>query len=84
MNALRHSNSNKRQKTETEHGGNYYHDEKESLSSYRDGNSAGDVNSIVSFSSSDSSLFDIFDELEAHPNAIQLVASSGGLVTHCK
>ncbi len=84
MDELRDSNANKRQKTETEHGGHYGHDEKESLSSYRDGTSAGDDESIISFSSSDSSLFDIFDELEAHPNAIQLVASSGGLITHCK
>lgn len=84
MNELRDSNANKRQKTETEHGGHYGHDEKESLSSYRGGTSAGDDDSIISFSSSDSSLFDIFDELEAHPNAIQLVASSGGLITHCK
>ena len=84
MNELRDSNANKRQKTETEHGGHYGHDEKESLSSYRDGTSAGDDESIISFSSSDSSLFDIFDELEAHPNAIQLVASSGGLITHCQ
>lgn len=82
MNELRDSNANKRQKTETEHGGHYGHDEKESLSSYRGGTSAGDDDSIISFSSSDSSLFDIFDELEAHPNAIQLVASSGGLITH--
>jgi hypothetical protein len=84
MNELSDSNANKRQKTETEHGGHYGHDDKESLSSYRDGTSAGDDDSIISFSSSDSSLFDIFDELEAHPNAIQLVASSGGLITHCK
>ena len=84
MNELRGSNANKRQKTETEYGGNYGRDVKESLPSYRDGTSDGDDDSIISFSSSDSSLFDIFDELEAHPNAIQLVASSGGLITHCK
>ena len=84
MNELRGSNANKRQKTETKSGGNYGRDVKESLPSYRDGSSDGDDDSIISFSSSDSSLFDIFDELEAHPNVIQLVASSGGLITHCK
>ncbi|KAL3762244.1 hypothetical protein ACHAW5_007193 [Stephanodiscus triporus] len=82
MNESRDFNANKRQKTETEHGGNYFHDDIESLSSFRDGSTDGDDDSIISFSSSDSSLFDIFDELEAHPNAIQLVASSGGLITH--
>jgi hypothetical protein len=84
MNELRDFNANKRQKTETEHGENYCHDDIESLSSCRDGSTDGDDDSIISFSSSDSSLFDIFDHLEAHPNAIQLVASSGGLITHCK
>ena len=31
-----------------------------------------------------SSRFDIKDELKANPHAIQIVASSGGLITHCK
>ena len=70
-----------RQKTETENGENYCHDDIESLSSC---SSDDDDGSIISFSSSDSSLCDIFDELEAHPNVIQIVASSGGLITHCK
>lgn len=31
-----------------------------------------------------SSRYDIQDELKANPHAIQIVASSGGLITHCK
>lgn len=31
-----------------------------------------------------SSRFDIQDELNAHPHAIHIVATSGGLITHCK
>jgi hypothetical protein len=84
MHELRYSNALKRRKTETERGDNYYRDEKVNFSSFRAGNNASDDDSIASLSRSDSSMLDIFDELEAHPNVIQLIASSGGLITHCK
>lgn len=28
--------------------------------------------------------FDILDALDSHPNTVQVVATSGGLITHCK
>ena len=31
-----------------------------------------------------SSRFDILEELDAHPHAIRIVATSGGLITNCK
>ena len=84
MNELRYSNASKRRKMETEHGENYDHDIEGTFSSFRGGNCASDDDSITSLCRSDSSLLDIFDELEAHPSVIQLIASSGGLITHCK
>ncbi|KAL3806436.1 LOW QUALITY PROTEIN: hypothetical protein ACHAXA_002807 [Cyclostephanos tholiformis] len=70
MHELRYSNALKRRKTETERGDNYYRDEKVNFSSFRAGNNASDDDSIASLSRSDSSMLDIFDELEAHPNTL--------------
>lgn len=62
---LQASNTNKRRKTEAEHA------------RVNNGNHVKEDGSITL-----STLpFDIFSELEAHPNAIQFVATSGGLVT---
>ena len=84
MDEMRYSNSSKRRKTETEHGQNFDRGHFETFSSLRRGNRANDNDSITSSCRSDSSSLDLFDALEAHPNVIQLIASSGGLITHCK
>ena len=40
--------------------------------------------SIIGSSGTDANRFDILDALDSHPNAAQVVATPGGLITHCK
>ena len=40
--------------------------------------------SIIGSSGTDADRFDILDALDSHPNAVQVVATPGGLITHCK
>ena len=38
----------------------------------------------VGSSGTNANRFDILDALDSHPNTVQVVATSGGLITHCK
>ena len=40
--------------------------------------------SIMGNSGTNVNRFDILDALDSHPNAVQVVATPGGLITHCK
>ena len=56
----------------------------EMCSQHDDGRHQHNDGSIIGSSGTDADRFDILDALDSHPNAVQVVATPGGLITHCK
>ena len=59
----------------------------DTCSQHDDGSHQHNDSSIIGSSGSsgtDADRFDLLDALDSHPNAVQVVATPGGLITHCK